>query len=118
LLEAIMSAFELTVLHDFGAYAKGAGIWAEDEIKAILGGENALRVNKVPAGTHSAVAKAAEAEAEALAKAAEIKAEEAAAALAAKVAAEAQVKADADAAHAKAEADGGEVATHADGAQA
>lgn len=55
--------FELTVLHAFGKYAKGAAIWAKEEIEAILSSENALRVVKVPAGTHSVAEEAAPADA-------------------------------------------------------
>ena len=47
-----MLNLELTVLHDFEDYAKGDFIVDEGEIKRILGSEHALRVVKVPAGTH------------------------------------------------------------------
>lgn len=47
-------SFELTVLHAFGQYAKGAAIWVKEEVEAILASEHAHHVIKVPAGTHAA----------------------------------------------------------------
>lgn len=51
-----MLPFELTVLHAFGNYEKGAAIWAEEEVKSILNSEHALHVLKVPPKTHEAIA--------------------------------------------------------------
>lgn len=104
-----MLPFELTVLHAFAGYTKGAAIWVQDEIKAILGSEHAHHVLKVPSGTHEAAAAAAKeaetvaadlaakakAEADALAAEAEAKAKAEAEALAARVAAEVKAQADA-----------------------
>lgn len=99
-----MLPFELTVLHAFAGYAKGAAIWGQDEIKAILGSEHAHHVLKVPAGTHEAAAAAAKeaetvaadlpakAKAEADALAADVEAKAEADALAASAAAEVSVK--------------------------
>lgn len=50
--------FELTVLHAFGKYVKGAVVWLEEEVKEILSSEHANKVIKVAAGTHSSVAEA------------------------------------------------------------
>lgn len=87
-----MLPFELTVLHAFAGYAKGAAIWAEDEIKGILGSELAHHVLKVPVGTHEAAKAAAQAaEAAAVDLAAKVEAE----APAAPAKGEAKAKADA-----------------------
>jgi hypothetical protein len=53
-------SFELTVLHAFGQYAKGAYIWVKEEVEAILNSEHAHHVIKVPVGTHTAAEAAAE----------------------------------------------------------
>lgn len=112
-----MLPFELTVLHAFADYAKGAAIWVEDEIKAIMGSELAHHVLKVPVGTHEA-AKAAAKEAEAATADLAAKAKAEADALAAEVEAKAKAEADTLATRAKTEAKAKVDALVADAAKA